>query len=72
MTAHIILDGAKRLKESIEKYYGNRKIVYITGVFADKAYKQIAEITAPLAQKDIHDYTEQSASINQTKNMQVQ
>lgn len=45
------IDGAKRLKESIEKYYGNRKIVYITGVFADKAYKQIAEITAPLAQK---------------------
>ena len=44
-------DGAKRLKESIGKYYGNRKIVYITGVFADKAYKQIAEITAPLAQK---------------------
>lgn len=26
-------------------------------MFADKAYKQIAEITAPLAQKDIHDYT---------------
>lgn len=45
------IDGAKRLKESIAKYYGNRKIVYITGVFADKAYKQIAEITASLAQK---------------------
>lgn len=43
--------GAKRLRESIEKYYGNRKIVYITGVFADKAYKRIAEITAPLARK---------------------
>lgn len=41
--------GAERLKESIQKYYSGRKIIYIMGVFRDKDYEKIAEITAPLA-----------------------
>lgn len=44
------IDGAKRLHESIEKYYSGRKIVYIMGVLRDKEYKKIAKITAPSAE----------------------
>ncbi len=43
------IGGAERLRESVEKYYGGKKLVYIMGVFRDKEYEKIAEITAPLA-----------------------
>lgn len=46
--------GAKRLIESLEKYYNGRKLIYIMGVLRDKEYRKIAEITAPAAE---HIYT---------------
>lgn len=47
-------DAASRLKDSIEKYFKNRKKYYIFGVFSDKEYDKIIEITAGLAE---HIYT---------------
>lgn len=43
--------GAAALAKSVELLYSGRKIVYITGVLADKDYEKIAEITAPRADK---------------------
>lgn len=47
-------DAALRLRDSVEKYFKNRKKYYIFGVFSDKEYDKIIEITAPLA---THIYT---------------
>lgn len=47
-------DAALRLKDSVEKYFKNRKKYYIFGVFSDKEYDKIIEITAGLAE---HIYT---------------
>lgn len=56
----LILDGAHnpdaalRLRESLETYFKNRKKYYIFGVFSDKEYDKIIEITVGLAE---HIYT---------------
>ena len=47
-------DAALRLRDSILKYFKNRKKYYIFGVFSDKEYDKIIEITADLAE---HIYT---------------
>jgi dihydrofolate synthase/folylpolyglutamate synthase len=47
-------DAALRLRESILKYFKNCKKYYIFGVFSDKEYDKIIEITADLAE---HIYT---------------
>lgn len=50
-----ILDGAhnppaaKVLRESLELYFAGRNLYYIFGVFSDKDYRKVIEITAPLA-----------------------
>lgn len=41
-------DGAMRLAESIRMHFGNKKPCLIFGVFADKDYDKIAQLTAPL------------------------
>ena len=52
----IILDGAhnpqaaEALKNSLELYFKGKKLYYVFGVFSDKDYKKIIEITAPLAE----------------------
>lgn len=52
---YVIVDGAhnvaaaKKLAESIRFYFTNRKIVYIMGMFRDKEYDKVIQITAPLA-----------------------
>lgn len=43
------MDGAVRLQESIEIYFTNRRLVFIIGILADKDYKGILHILAPLA-----------------------
>jgi len=43
------IDGALKLKESIELYFQDKTIRFIMGVFKDKEYEKIAEITSPLA-----------------------
>ncbi|QUI23556.1 bifunctional folylpolyglutamate synthase/dihydrofolate synthase [Vallitalea pronyensis] len=51
----IVLDGAhnvqaaQALRQSIEAYFPEKNILFIFGVFKDKDYKRILEITAPLA-----------------------
>lgn len=42
-------DAAKRLRESMEFYFQDKKKIFLCGVFKDKEYEKIAEIMAPLA-----------------------
>ena len=51
----IVMDGAhnpaaaEELKKSLELYFPDRKLFYIFGMFQDKDYQKVTEITAPLA-----------------------
>lgn len=53
----IVLDGAHnphgvaQLKESVEYYFGDKKVYGIMGVLADKAYDEECEMMAPLFEK---------------------
>ena len=53
----VILDGAhnpagaKALAESVKQYLSGKKVRYVFGVFADKNYGKIIELTAPLAEE---------------------
>lgn len=42
-------DAVRRLRESIETYFPGRKVVFIMGVFQDKAYEKMISIVSPLA-----------------------
>ena len=42
-------EAAKRLKDSLNLYFPNRRMIYIMGILADKDYREIVKITAPLA-----------------------
>ncbi len=42
-------DAAFKLAESVREYFLDRRVIYIMGVFADKDYRRILELTAPLA-----------------------
>ena len=44
-------EAAERLRDSINLYFTNRRILYIMGILADKDYRRIVEITAPMAEK---------------------
>ena len=52
---YLILDGAhnedaaKQLAKAIAEYFSNRRLIFILGVFADKDYRRILELTAPKA-----------------------
>lgn len=46
-------DAARTLRESIELYFKDRRIIFIMGVFADKEYEKIVELTVPLASEII-------------------
>lgn len=52
-----IIDGAhnpqaaQALARSLELSFKGRRLIYITGVFSDKDYEKIAEVTAPAAEK---------------------
>ena len=41
--------AARELRNSIEHYFTNRKIIYIMGVLSDKEYDKIIDLTASLA-----------------------
>lgn len=43
-------DGAKALRQSLEVYFADRKLFYIIGMFKDKEYDKVLELTAPLAE----------------------
>lgn len=42
-------DAAKKLAESIEFYFTNRRIIFIMGILKDKEYERIIELTARYA-----------------------
>lgn len=52
----VILDGAhnedaaRELSESLKLYFNGKRIFYIFGVFKDKQYQRVIELTAPLAE----------------------
>lgn len=47
------VDGAKKLMESIDLYFTNKKIIYIMGMFRDKEYEKVIAITCPRADEII-------------------
>ena len=53
----VVIDGAHNpaaatvLKESLEIYFKGKNLYYIFGVFADKDYEKVIELTAPLAKR---------------------
>lgn len=46
-------DAAKRLAESVQFYFTNKRIIYIMGVLKDKEYEKIIELTHGLADQII-------------------
>lgn len=44
-------DAARRLRESIERYLGGRRLIFIAGIFRDKEYRKIAAVLGPLAER---------------------
>ena len=54
---YLIVDGAhnedawRKLAESLERYYPDRKLVFIIGVLADKEYHKMIDILKPLVKK---------------------
>jgi dihydrofolate synthase/folylpolyglutamate synthase len=40
-------DAALQLSASVEKYFTNRRVIYIIGVLKDKEYEKMVEILAP-------------------------
>ncbi|MGN0495149.1 MAG: bifunctional folylpolyglutamate synthase/dihydrofolate synthase [Lachnospiraceae bacterium] len=45
------MDGVKALKESIEKHFTNREIIFIIGVLKDKEYEKMMALLCPMAKK---------------------
>lgn len=66
----VIIDGAHNphgalaLRDNIDLYLKDKKIVYITGVLKDKNYDKIAEITAPYASKIFTIQSESSRALS--------
>ncbi len=56
---YVIIDGAhnedaaRRLAEAIRLYFTGRRVIYMMGIFADKDYRRVVELTAPLADRII-------------------
>ena len=44
-------DGAKKLAAFLEKYFTNKKIIYIMGVLKDKEYKKMLRYLMPMAKE---------------------
>lgn len=44
-------DGAQALMDSVDTYFNGSKIIYITGIFKDKDYAQMAKISGNRAKK---------------------
>ena len=42
-------DAARKLAQTVQFYFTNKKIIYIMGVLRDKEYEKIAEIMSPFA-----------------------
>ena len=45
-------DGAKKLAAFLQKYFTNKKIIYIMGVLKDKEYKKMLRYLMPMAKED--------------------
>ena len=44
-------DAAKKLRISLERYFKEKEIIFIMGVFKDKEYEKIVQILSPLASR---------------------
>lgn len=45
------VQGAAVLKESLDRYFPDQKIVFVTGMLADKEYEKMLKIVSPLADR---------------------
>ncbi len=67
---YVIIDGAHnedaamRLAEAVRLYFGGRRVIYIMGIFADKDYRRVTELTAPLADQIITLTPENSRALS--------
>jgi len=41
-------DASRRLRDAMETYFSGKKLIFIMGIFADKEFKKVLEIMAPL------------------------
>lgn len=53
-------NGAVALKETLEAKFKGRKLIFVMGIFADKDYKQVAEIMTPMAEC-VYTFTPENA-----------
>ena len=44
------VDGVKALRESIEKHFTNRRLIFIIGILKDKEYEKMVAILCPMAE----------------------
>lgn len=44
-------DAAKSLAKTLALYFGEKKVTFVVGIFADKEYEKILRITCPYAEK---------------------
>lgn len=44
-------DAAKRLRESVDTYFPEKKLIFIMGVFKDKEYRKIIDLMIPRAKR---------------------
>ena len=42
-------NGAEALKETLEKYFFDKELVFVMGIFKDKDYSKVVDIIAPMA-----------------------
>ncbi len=49
-------NGAMALRETLTEQFKDKKLIFVMGIFADKDYKQVANIMAPMAEK-IYTFT---------------
>ncbi|HWT26550.1 MAG TPA: folylpolyglutamate synthase/dihydrofolate synthase family protein [Mobilitalea sp.] len=74
---YLIIDGAHNadaaltLRNSIQLYFTNRRIIFIIGVLADKDYRSILNITSPLADKIITLTPDSSRALSSDKLAEV-
>lgn len=64
-------DGAKELMKSLELYFNDKKYIYVFGVFSDKNYDEIINITAKRAEHIITVQTPNNSRALPAKDLSV-
>lgn len=60
-------DAADKLAKAIDEYFSDRRLIFIMGVFADKEYRRILELTAPKAAEILTITPKNSRALSSTE-----